>query len=225
MRPVIVIRPEPGASVTQAAGELIGLNILAIPTWEMFEVRWTAPDPANIDALLIGSANALRHSGTQHVPFAGYPVYAVGEATAALARKMGHQVASVGEGGLQAVIDALPATPIRLLRLAGEEHLPLVLPPHVSVETRIVYRALPLPFPEKLILQLRQGALVLLHSAAAAGHFSAECDHLGLPRERIAIAALGPRIAAAAGAGWADCRSAPSPNDAALLALAREMCH
>ncbi|MBS1240071.1 MAG: uroporphyrinogen-III synthase, partial [Proteobacteria bacterium] len=63
------------------------------------------------------------------------------------------------------------------------------------------------------------------HSAEAARHFTAECDRLGLDRANIALAALGPRIAAAGGGGWREVRSAQSPREAALLALARDMCH
>lgn len=225
MRRIITIRPKPGAAATQAAGAAMGLEIVAIPTAEAFAQVWSPPDPANIDALLIGSANALRHAGRAHAQFAGLPVHAVGAATAALARQMGHPIASIGQGGLQAVLDALPPHPVHLLRLAGAEHLPLDVPPQVTLTTRITYAILLLPFPIKLIQNLRLGGLVLLHSAQAAEHFAAECAQLGLDRSKIAIAALGPRIAAAAGDGWAACRSAASPNDPALLALAKEMCH
>jgi uroporphyrinogen-III synthase len=73
--------------------------------------------------------------------------------------------------------------------------------------------------------RLGEGALVLLHSAAAARHFAAECERLAVQRGAIRLAALGPRIAEAAGAGWADVRSATEANEPALLALARDMCH
>jgi uroporphyrinogen-III synthase len=67
-------------------------------------------------------------------------------------------------------------------------------------------------------------ALVLLHSAATARHFAAECDRLGLKRGAIALAVLSPRLAAAAGAGWAAVHVASRPDEAALLALARNLC-
>ena len=76
-----------------------------------------------------------------------------------------------------------------------------------------------------LISTAISGGLVLLHSAAAARHFATECDRLAIHRGDIRLAALGQRIAEAAGAGWAALRSAAEPNEAALLALAREMCH
>ena len=67
-------------------------------------------------------------------------------------------------------------------------------------------------------------SIVLLHSAEAARHFAAEMDRLGIPRARIHLAALGPRIAAAGGPGWAQLSTAPRPTDVALLALCRQLC-
>ena len=99
------------------------------------------------------------------------------------------------------------------------------IPPGIAIETRIVYRVVPLPVPDGLGAPLRDGALVLLHSAAAARHFAAECDRIGVPRAAVALAALAPRVAEAAGSGWRECRAARAPNDAALLALVRDMCH
>jgi len=225
MTPIVAIRPEPGCSATVAAGAAMGLPISAYPLSQILSLPWPAPDAAQIDALLIGSANALRHAGSALAEFSRRPVHAVGQTTAALAEAMGHPVASVGEGGLQHVIDRLPPIPIRLLRLTGTEHVPLELPPNVTVVTRVVYDSALLPISEGLAQVLGRGAVVLIHSAAAARHFGQECDRLMLPRRAIAIAALGLRIAQAAGLDWADCRSAPRPNDPALLALAKEMCH
>jgi uroporphyrinogen-III synthase len=115
--------------------------------------------------------------------------------------------------------------PRTLLRLAGEEHVPLSPPLGVVIETRIVYRSEPRPLPPPVAAKLQDGALVLLHSAAAARHLAAECERLGIPRSAVALAALGPRVALAAGDGWRVVRSAAQPREAALLALARDMCH
>jgi uroporphyrinogen-III synthase len=95
----------------------------------------------------------------------------------------------------------------------------------VTIITRIAYATRPLPFPAAFARHLQEGALVLLHSAAAARHFAAECDRNGIARARIALAALGLRIAAAAGPGWQRVRSAEEPRDSALLALVADMCH
>jgi uroporphyrinogen-III synthase len=65
---------------------------------------------------------------------------------------------------------------------------------------------------------------VLLHSAATARHFASECDRLGLARSAVTLAALGPRIAASAGGGWAAVHTAPRPDEAALLEMVFDLC-
>ena len=222
--PVIAIRPEPGCTATVEAGRAVGL---AIEGWPLFEVRplaWEAPAPDEFDALLIGSANAIRHGGTGLESFRSKPVYAVGDATAAAAEEAGFTIAISGQGGLQGLLGIL-AGPLRLLRVAGAEHVPLTPPAGVEIETRVAYESVPLPLSPQLAARLAAGALVLLHSAAAARHFAAECDRLQVLRHIIGLAALGPRIAAAAGEGWREVRAASEPREAALLALAHEMCH
>ena len=128
-------------------------------------------------------------------------------------------------GGLQSVVDGLAVKgPRHLLRLAGESHVSLHLPRGITVETRIIYRIAALPMPTSLGDGLSDGGVVMLHSADAAGHFAQECDRLGLDRGAIALAALGPRIADAAGSGWRKVESAGEPRDAALLELCVRMC-
>ena len=221
--PVIAIRPEPGCSATAAAGRAIGLTVECHPLFAIQPLEWDAPDPSSVGALLVGSANAFRHGGAGLAAFAGKPAHVVGEATAQAARQVGFTVASVGTGGLQDVVRRLPPG-TSLLRLAGEEHVPLDLPPGVTMVTRIVYHSRHLPMQVPLAWSIGKGAVVLLHSAVAAEWFAEECDRLSVPRGSIRLAALGPRIAVAAGEGWAACTSADVPRDGALLALAREMC-
>jgi uroporphyrinogen-III synthase len=117
------------------------------------------------------------------------------------------------------------APPLRLLRLTGAEHVPVAPRPGLEIETRVAYESVPLPLPHAAASRLAGGALVLLHSAAAARHFAAECDRLDIARFGIRLAAMGPRIAAAAAGGWQEVRSASEPSETALLALARDMCH
>lgn len=222
--PIVAIRPEPGCSATVAAGRARGLAITPHPLFAVEAVAWDAPDPDTVDAVLAGSANAFRHGGAALAAFAGKPVHAVGESTAAAARTAGFAVAAQGSGGLQQVLDRVPSG-TRLLRLAGEEHVSLAPPPRITITTRIVYASRPVAMPLALAEMLAGGALVLLHSAAAASHFAEQCDRLNVPRGQISIAALGLRIAAAAGEGWAALRSAAAPSDDALLALTVEMCH
>ncbi|MFA9200246.1 MAG: uroporphyrinogen-III synthase [Cypionkella sp.] len=222
-RPLVVVRPEPGCSETVRAAQAQGLAAVAAPLFSIEPVAWQAPDPARFDGILAGSANVFRLGGKELARLAALPVHAVGERTAAAARAAGFVVETVGGGGLQAVIEAL-APPRRLMRLAGAARVPLAPPPGVGIAECVVYRAVPLALDGSVLSALRAGAVVALHSGEAARAFAALCGGLGLARERIALAALAPRIAAAAGGGWAAVAVAPEVSDAALLATARDMC-
>ncbi|WP_017665858.1 uroporphyrinogen-III synthase [Porphyrobacter sp. AAP82] len=220
---LLAVRPEPGLSATLDKARTGGAAITGLPLSAIRPLAWDCPDPAGIDGLLIGSANAILHGGPHLARLAAKPVFAVGEATAAAARAAGLSVAMTGSGGLQGVLDAI-APPRHLLRIAGEEHVPLVPPAGVTFAEVIAYRSAPLPLDPAAPLLGSGEALVLLHSAATASHFAAECDRLGLARARITLAALGPRIAAAAGEGWAGVHTAARPDEGTLLQLAFDLC-
>jgi uroporphyrinogen-III synthase len=225
--PLLILRPEPGASATLAAATAAGIDAWCFPLFAVEPVAWDAPRPDEIDALLIGSANAVRHAGSALSQYAGKPAYVVGERTAAAARAAGFTVAATGEGGLAPVLARAPAGS-RLLRLAGRERIELAPPPGVTFVERTVYASEPQPLSRECARLLKAHALprvvVLLHSAEAARHFAAECDRLAISRARIALAALGPRIAAAAGEGWAMIATAQKAEDGALLVLADQLC-
>jgi len=220
---ILALRPEPGLSATLAKARAKGLAITGHALSEIRAVEWDCPDPATIDGLLIGSANAFLHGGPHLARLTAKPVFAVGEATASAARAAGFTVAMVGSGGLQGVLDTIPG-PAHLLRIAGEEHVPLTLPEGVSITPMIAYRSVPLPLDPVALLLAAGEAMVLLHSAATARHFAAECDRLSLARSTIAIAALGPRIAEAAGSGWRAVYTAAQPDEAALLEMVFDLC-
>jgi uroporphyrinogen-III synthase len=222
--PLIVIRPEPGATATVAAARELGLSALAFPLFEVTPVPWQAPDPADFDLILAGSANVFRHGGDGLAALAGLPVHAVGEATAAAARATGFTIAATGAGGLQPVLSALPAG-ARALRLAGAERIALTPPEGVIMAERTVYGAKPHPLPPELAELLAAPVVIALQSAEAARHLSAELDRLAIPRGPLALATIGPRVTAAAGDGWRAVLTADSPNEPALLAKARDLCH
>jgi uroporphyrinogen-III synthase len=217
---IVAIRPEPGLSATIAAGRNLGLEIAGIPLSQVEPIAWEPPDSSEIDALLIGSANAIRHGGTQLSALTHLPAYAVGKATENELVLAAFHVAAVGEGGLQSVLDQIP-TPNRLLRLAGEERISLELPQGITMIERIVYRVVEHPLSETQMSGMGDNPLILLHSAGSASHFAAEIDRVGLDRSAISLAALGPRIAEAAGDGWSTIHIADRPNDAELLAMVK----
>jgi uroporphyrinogen-III synthase len=224
MTPVIIIRPQPGCDTTVKAARALGLDAYGFPLFEVRPVDWDPPAPDSFDAIVLGSANAPRHAGSALAAYAGKPAYAVGAVTAKVARAAGLDVVATGVGGLKAVLGELAPEHRRLLRLAGRERTMLVPPPPVSMQERVVYASEPLPLPRELGDLLRQPALVLLHSAEAAHRFATLCDEHHVDRANVALAALGPRIARAAGAGWSALRTVARPSDAAMLALAQEMC-
>lgn len=221
---VFAIRPEPGLSSTIAAGAARGMPITGYPLSQIAPCGWTLPDVGGMDALLAGSANAFRHGGDKLQALKHLPVLAVGKATADVAESKGFIVAKTGTGGLQALLDTLDPGYRHLLRLAGEDHVPITMPDGVELTLRVVYRAQDCDISPEFEDHLSKGALVLLHSAGAAQHFAQECDRLGLDRGRIALAALGPRILQPVGEGWLDARAAANPTEAELLAMAQDMC-
>lgn len=210
MRKLFILRPEPGAGRTAERARALGLEPRLQPLFAVRPVGWTAPDPAGFDGIVLTSANALRHGGDELGKLAALPVHAVGEATAALARQAGFAIASVGGGGAQAM--ELPAGK-RLLHLAGCDHRPV--PAAVTV---IVYQAWPIEPPPDL--GGLGGAVAAVHSARAGRRLA----ELVADRSTIAIAAISAAAAAACGEGWQRVEAAAEPTDAALLALARELC-
>jgi len=220
---ILALRPEPGLSATLEKAGALGLPVTGHALSEIRAVAWDCPDPATIDGLVIGSANAFLHGGPHLARLTDKPVFAVGEATAAAARAAGFTVARVGSGGLQGVLETIVG-PAHLLRIAGEERIVLAPPTGVTFDEVIAYRSVPLPLDPVSSLLAGGDVLVLLHSAATARHFAAECDRLGLMRSVIALAALGPRIADAAGSGWRAVYLAAQPDEAALLEMVFDLC-
>jgi uroporphyrinogen-III synthase len=224
MIPLVVVRPQPGCATTVAAALALGLDAYGFPLFAVRPIAWQPPPADRFDALLLSSANAPRHAGPALAAYGGMPAYAVGAATAEVARAQGLEVVATGHGGLKALLPLLRPEHRRLLRLSGRERVTLRPPRGVSIQERVVYASEPLPMPAGLRRLLAGPAVVLLHSAEAAHHFAQACDAERVARGRVSLAALGPRIARAAGTGWHALETATAPSDTALLALARQMC-
>lgn len=223
--PLVIIRPEPGCSASvELARKMPGVEAHGFPLFEVSQRSWEAVSPDRFDALLIGSAMVFRFGGHGLGALKALPVYAVGETTAAAAQAAGFEVFASGAGAMQAMLGGLAADHRRLLRLAGEERMALTLPKGVTIEERVVYASHPRELPPELINLLRAPAIVTLHSAEAARHLSAQCVRHGIRRAPLRLAALSPRIAAAAEDGWGEVATVAYPEDKALLALARQMC-
>lgn len=221
MRPLVIVRPQPGGDSSAAAARAIGLDVIVMPLFEVDPVEWRAPDAADFDALLLTSANAVRHGGNQLGGLRGLPAYCVGEATAAAARKRGFAIAAVGGSDLQSLLESVPAG-LSLLHLCGV-HRRQALEARQSIEAVAVYEAKALPAPEGL--DRVEGAVVALHSPRAGAALASAADTAGVRRESIAIAAISQATAEAAGGDWGRVECAAEPSDAALLALASQLCN
>ena len=204
-RALAVLRPEPGNAATAARIEAEGMRAIRLPLFEVVPVAWRAPDPAGYGALLVTSANAIRHGGPELDRLRHLPVFAVGEATAAAARAAGFAVESVGKGGVAAI--AARTRGKRALHLAGRDRV------EAGAHAITVYASDPLPIDPAPLL----GSIALLHSARAAARLA----EIAPDKSRIAIAAISLAAAKAAGPGWAALVVAGEPTDAALIAAAR----
>ena len=215
-RPIAVLRPEPGNRVTAAAIEAQGRKAIRMPLFEVRPLAWTSPDPGRFDALILTSANAIRHGGTGLFPLQGLPVYAVGRVTADAAHRTGFLVVRAGSEGAVALLERAEAEGVqRALHLGGRErtlHAGGIIAEAISVYAS---EAIKPEAPGRL-----DGAVALVQSARAAGRLAEVVDAAGLERGRIAIAALSERAAAAAGEGWERVRVAPTTESEALLETA-----
>src|SRR5437762_659646 len=121
MTRVLVLRPEPGASVTAERARRQGLDAVAVPLFVVEPVGWRAPDPGAFEGLLLTSANAVRHGGEQVQTLRTLKVYAIGEATAKAARDAGFEIALVGDsGGVERLVGSIDPD-LRLLHLCGAD--------------------------------------------------------------------------------------------------------
>lgn len=222
--PLALIRPEPGWGSTAAKARAMGLTVIGEPLFKTRGEAWDLPLPGTFDAVLIGSANALRYGGSQLSVLAGTPAYAVGEATAAAARAAGMNVVAVGSDNLQSLAPRIAPGHRRLLRLTGRSRSQFDPPAGVDVTDRVLYSLSGQPMSVQFAAALRSPAIIALHSPQAARHFVAECERLDIAPIPHGIAALSANVARSAGFGWQAIRAAPEPTDSALLALAAEMC-
>ncbi|WEK44407.1 MAG: uroporphyrinogen-III synthase [Candidatus Sphingomonas colombiensis] len=216
-RTAIVLRPAPGDAQTIARLAALDIPARALPLFAVEPVAWSLPE-GEFDALLVTSANAMRHAGDGLAAVRALPVVAVGEGSAAAAREAGLRVALAGTSDGVAVIAAARAAGFaRLLHLVGHDRIGL----H-GVTAVTVYRSRALD-PARGALAVARGQVVLLHSPRAARHFAALSDRDGVPRDTIRLAALSEAVANAAGTGWGDIAVAARPDDMLLVTLAAKL--
>lgn len=213
MRKLLLLRPEPGLSASAERARAFGLETISCPLFRVEPVAWDVPDPGRYDALLLTSANAVRHAGTGLAGLKSLPVNAVGAATAEAAREAGLAVETVGTGDLPSLLEQLRPG-IRLLHLAGEHHRQV---DDSRIERSIVYRSAAIADPR---LPPLDRLVVAVHSRRAGLRLAA----LATSRRSTMIAAISAAAAEACGQGWEAVEVADKPSDNSLLALAARLC-
>lgn len=167
-------------------------------------------------------------AGPQLGRFLGLPAFAVGAATAAAARARGFADVRAAEGDASALFARAASEGFAaLVHLAGTERAEAAIPAGLAVHLRTVYSATPAaaftPAASALLCE-NSVDLVLLYSARTATVFAALAGRIGLDRSNIALAALSPAIATAAGPGWRRVVIAPHPREDTLFASAGLLC-
>jgi uroporphyrinogen-III synthase len=215
-RAVVVLRPEPGNRATVDRLGAAGLTAIPMPLFEIRAIDWTPPSPDHYDALLLTSANAVRFGGEGLAAVRALPALAVGAATAEAARRAGFDVRLIGGDGAAALLESIAAQRYRrLLHLGGRDR---TIAPSDAVATTIAVYASDARAVDAEDLRRIENAVVLVHSPRAGsrlGDLVRGVDRLGAR-----LAAISRAAAEAAGAGWAACRIAAAPTDAALVELA-----
>jgi uroporphyrinogen-III synthase len=197
-RPIAVLRPEPGNRVTAAAIEARGRTAIRMPLFEVRPVAWQMPGTEGFDALILTSANALRHGGPGLTPLRRLPVYAVGKATADAALRAGFEVALVGEEGAASLLVRAEAAGIgRALHLAGRERT--IAAGGIVAETVTVYASERISPDDVAMLA---GSVALVQSVRSGAWLGELVDARAIDRRGIALVAVSAPAAAAAGSGW-----------------------
>ena len=210
--PIAVLRPEPGNAATAAAIEALGRCAIRLPLFDIAPLAWDGPDPNGHDALVLTSANAVRHAGPALSRYAALPVHAVGAATAAAARAAGLKVVATGSGDGRALLDAAQAAGVRAaLLLTARDRAVASHPAVTAIEAVYASEGITPIDPAPLA-----GSVALVHSPRAAKRLTA----IVVDRSHIAVAAISDAAATALGVGWRAVTVAERPDDAAVIAAA-----
>ena len=221
-RPLLVLRPEPGNAATVERATALGLEVHGAPLFAVAPIAWEVPDPAGFVGVLLTSANALRMAGDNLARFTHLPAFAVGSATAALAREAGFASVVVGESDVSRMMGRIATLGVqRLLHLSGADVTSYDLF-GIAVERIVVYDSSAIEPAPDLDAILARDPVVLIHSPRAARHFAAIAGEA--KRQGIALVAISSRAAEAAGDGGREVAIAAEPRDEAMLKEAAALC-
>lgn len=220
--PLIVTRPEPGNAATVERAKALGMDAHAIPLFAAHALDWQVPAAENFDALLLTSAAAVRLAGTRLASLSSLPVFAIGATTAHAAEAAGLTVAMTGSTNVQRLLDDMASPNIQnILWLCGRDRSEFDAR-DAAITPLPCYAVDPVSPPRAWSDLIAAPAVLLAHSARAAERIS---DLVGSARGHLALVAISPAVALAAGAGWRDLAIATEPDDVAMLAQAHALWH
>lgn len=180
---VLVTRPEHDAARTAERLSALGHEAVIDSLLRIEPVAF-APAQGIFQAIAVTSANAFRAVGKKKLaPFLLLPLFAVGEQSAEAAREAGFsQVIAAGGDAYslaKTIAENLPAHS-RVLYLAGADRAQdlsaLLAPSEIEVETKVVYRAVPvMQLAQETLARMQQGEIdaVLHYSRRSAEIFLA----------------------------------------------------
>ncbi len=229
---VIILRPEPGASLSSEVARSLGFDPIIASASEIKPIAWDIPSTDRFDALMITSANALRVNAQHISRYKDLPLFAVGKATAALAKDMGFTVAAIGQGGAKALFPKLIDYGAKnVLRLVGADYVPVDATDAIQITTIITYEAQHLPISSHLkalfIDQSNGPHIFTFHSERAAQIFHRYVDHYNkighiFDTNLHYAAVLAPSIAKSVGTKWKKLLISPNANDHAMMTMISE---
>lgn len=213
-RPLAVLRPEPGNAATAARIEGLGHAAIRLPLFVVRPLAWEAPPASGFDALILTSANTLRHAGPQLACYAHLPVHAVGEATAMAARAAGLRVESTGRSDAKALLAQVRDSGVRQALLLGGRDM--------ASGGGLGVAAIRSVYASELVADVEAARLydvvALVHSPRAAARLH---DLIPLrDRARVAVASISRAAADRLGPGWHATAIAPHPTDQAVIVTA-----
>lgn len=232
---LLVTRPRPDAEAQAERLAALGHEAIISP---LLKVEFLDPGPLPLEgaqALITTSGNALRaleHSGQSGQAFS-LPLFAVGAATAALAREMGFERVTTGEGSAESLVPVIASacTPEAgpVVHLAGESlawDLKAALENEgFTVHQPVVYRTVAATdFTAEAASALEAGTLdgVILMSPLSAGTYAGlvHARELGDQAAQLVNYCLSAKVARALeGLEGAEVRVPDTPSQEDLLAL------
>jgi uroporphyrinogen-III synthase len=222
MRPLLIIRPEPGNTATVTRAKARGLLAVGIPLFEIETTDWSADEPDHYVGVLLTSANAVHRAGHLSARYHHLPAFAVGGNTADAARGAGFASVVSGEGDVSRLIAQIATLGLhRLLHLSGEDVTPFDAL-GIDIDRRIVYRARPRDPGPTFSDAIDTPPVILVHSPRAAQRLNELVPTARKPG--CVIVAISQAVYDAAGNGWEKVAVAREPRDEAMLDKAASLC-